>query len=647
MTIDADVIQGVAGRRSTGLAIDAFGQPVGTDRKITEARVKAWLKEKNLSRLFKTLQKHRFDDFETLQALDDGYLREMGVVAGDRVRLLKAIRGDFYFGEGQGGGGSPSPRGPRTRFLDLGGDEDDSHLYHGLGHGSSRRAGERRMYNDNAGRSRSYNYDHHVEAGTTKISSRPPPFEHDQQRRQEHGGRQGHQKTVQIVGAPTSLEEEEDEEVGAPVKKDQVAQQDHERNDNSKKEEKNKAISTAGEPKQVADESLAAVVVEEQDKRDQNKVSTSPHASQNIIRVNNTINKNTPTGAGAPPQRLLPGGATSSRPQLRRSRRYEDLDQVDWNMGSEAANRRKEYAKKVIGVSIFLEGLLIALRATMWWAQCLVYVPLFIANLYGLQWRKRVDVFTALRGLRVVEKQQCGYLGSDVYRSSVAECETVEQGRKLQRGAMLLVSQAVALTSVWVFGLMIFSSVMILADKREDVTFEAVTKSVFQDDSSTFNWFAVTILGILAAFSGCYALLFIAMFRNEYRSGLIKKAHVEELKTKVARLQKLDIKVKNEYDSSSVQRSIRDGVENAGGSRDHGEKKNNEDHSEESSYHRAVDVGKQVDPQIKPLFDLSLPLDEQSLVGKLDVSVQSSTKQNLWEQIGQVGAVVKFLKGGA
>ncbi|CAD7940011.1 unnamed protein product [Amoebophrya sp. A120] len=632
MTIDADIIHGITARSRAGGASggyqdagglpwqtgageperDAFGQPVGSDRKVTQARVKAWLRERNLERLFKPLQKHRFDDFDTLQYLDDAYLREMGVVAGDRVRLLKALA-DFFPNKAQGymmQRGSPAGAdqgfyNPDARSTGVS-DPRSGRFYPPPYNMSSNPTPAPAVHND--------------------LNFAPQQLQlslSHQQLRDYTGTNPENLFAVTIPAANAENKESAEEKSDAQPLSSQA-------------ELPPTTEAALSAPPPAVSKNVQIVLGKDEDEE---KKGPYDHGDQPA----SVSKRPPPASATANKIPRLPG---PNRPQLRRSRRYENLDDVEFNMGTEAAERRKEYAKKVIGASIFLEGLLIALRATMWWAQCLVYVPLFIANLYGLQWKKRVDVFSALRGLRLVEKQQAGYLGADVYKTSVAECETLEQGRKLQRGAMLLLSQAVVLTAVWVFGLMIFANVFILADSRKDVTLETVTESLFKDDES-FNWFAIAILIILAVFSAFYLLVFVAQFRNEYRNGLIKKARVEELRTKVANLEKLGVRVKEGYTPSVA--AAEGGKKDGNISAEQGQA---QEAGEAEKYRKAVDVAAAGSARgdgnikLKPLFDLSRPLDEQSLVGKLDVTVRSS-KQNLWDQIGQVGAVVKFLKGGA
>jgi len=93
-------------------------------------------------------------------------------------------------------------------------------------------------------------------------------------------------------------------------------------------------------------------------------------------------------------------------------------EKTSQHLSETAALRRKNTAQKVGSFTALLEGFLIAMKATTWWAQLIVYLPGFAASFYAVQWRERIDVWAAARGLKIVDTKK-----SDLD----SENETVEQ----------------------------------------------------------------------------------------------------------------------------------------------------------------------------------------------------------------------------
>ncbi len=129
-------------------------------------------------------------------------------------------------------------------------------------------------------------------------------------------------------------------------------------------------------------------------------------------KLNKAYNRYVAPGSPGPPgstsDNVLdekPGLKPKPKPKLRRQNAHEDITQIN-NLSTTAALKRKETAQKIGGTTIILETLLIAGKMTKWWTQLIVYLPGFIASFYAVQWRERIDVWAAARGLKVREKRQ-------------------------------------------------------------------------------------------------------------------------------------------------------------------------------------------------------------------------------------------------
>lgn len=217
------------------------------------------------------------------------------------------------------------------------------------------------------------------------------------------------------------------------------------------------------------------------------------------------------------------------------------------NLSDASAERRKRVAQKMGGLTAVLETGLVIAKMTRWWTQLLVYLPGMIASFYALQWRQRLDVWAAARGLRVHEKPKTSkslreetdpsedpssegdegttFFERDMFLETVSAPELEdgqEDGRKkLRLAAAFVLLKTLLIVNLEFLLILLVGAATTLSQNNEDVSFASIFNYVLDSESESATAFHVLAIVLTSVFFFS-ALLFSYTIYTEFARGLVR-----------------------------------------------------------------------------------------------------------------------------